>query len=304
MLTLLRPASEFYRGALGPAAVVVRVGVGVAVAFAEEGAMAAVAGFDESDIGIGGDPLAGLGSEPDEGIVLGVDDQSRYGNAVHHIGGRGAGVVVNGAGKPAIEGGDAVVEFAEGGNSLQARGVEIIGKQCGLAAKAPEQLQQKIIFIEPVRGLVQRVGRGCQIHRRADCDHGAELRGPLVAPLPCELQHQIAAHGKSDQDESGDAVIFNDVLRHGGHVARKAGVVERGRGGVHATAIALVDEHDVHASVESIPGDSTHVLRIARAFEAVYYDQSQRSAPVRLPMAQAAQLDCRSDFDQAFFRFR
>ncbi len=118
---LREPLGEFHCCALGPAAVV----LSAAVAFPEKGAVPAVAGLDESQVGIGGDPLAGLGAEPDKRIVRGVNDQTRHGDAIDHIGGGGAGVVVIGAGKPAIERGDPVIKFAQAGNSLQARGIEI-----------------------------------------------------------------------------------------------------------------------------------------------------------------------------------
>ena len=70
---------------------------------------------------------------------------------------------------------------------------------------------------------------------------------------------------------------------------------------VHAAAIALVHEDDVHAGSESVAGDSEHVLRFRGTFEAVNGDDGLRLSAIGLPAAPAADFDAGRDFDEALF---
>src|SRR4029077_12255592 len=114
----------------GPAAVVGRI----SIALAEEGTVAAVIGFDVGDVRIGGNAANRFRLHADEGIVCGVDDEGRDRDALDHVGGCGARVVVVGPGKSEIEGGDAVVEHAQAGNAAQARYVELSGEEARFEA--------------------------------------------------------------------------------------------------------------------------------------------------------------------------
>ena len=75
---------------LGPVAVVAGGGVGCG----EEGAVAAVRGFDERDVRVGLDGSAGLRQDADEGIVECVQDQCGNRDVAQHACGGGAMVVV------------------------------------------------------------------------------------------------------------------------------------------------------------------------------------------------------------------
>src|ERR1700757_3983861 len=112
-------AEEFDDLLLGPVAV-------VAVGRGQERAMAAVRCLDESEIGIGGDLPTGFRNEMDERIVGGVQDEPGNRDAIHGIGGGGARVVVHGALKAAVVGGDLVVEVAQAPQAAQAAGVEVL----------------------------------------------------------------------------------------------------------------------------------------------------------------------------------
>ena len=83
--------------------------------------MAAILGFDESDIGIGKNLLPRFRKNADEGIIGRVQNQRRNGNAVHNVGGGRASVIIRCALKAAIVGGDLVVEIAQGGHTPQTR---------------------------------------------------------------------------------------------------------------------------------------------------------------------------------------
>ncbi len=176
--------------------------------------MSAVLGLDVGNIVIGEERLARLRQKTNERIVDGMDDQRGSRDPVDHIGGCGPGVVVIGTGESAIVGSYAVVKLAQRLDSAQARGVEGLRKQPHLAAKPLVQLQQKIVLINPVGRLMQRVGPSRQIDRGTNRRHSAELRRTFAAPLPRQLQNQIAAHGKTDEHETGNSVALNQVARH------------------------------------------------------------------------------------------
>src|ERR1035441_9838355 len=72
---------------------------------------------------------------------------------------------------------------------------------------------------------------------------------------------------------------------------------------IHATAVALVHEDDVHARRQAIARYAQHVLRIGRSFEAVNDNQRQRFCTIRpVPVAPAANFDAGRDLDQTLFR--
>ena len=76
---------------------------------------------------------------------------------------------------------------------------------------------------------MQRVGPGRQIHCRTNCRHSAKLRWTVAAPLPRQLQNQIAAHGKPNQHEARNSIALDQVARHRRHIGGTAGVVKRRR---------------------------------------------------------------------------
>src|SRR6266704_6463271 len=74
---------------------------------------------------------------------------------------------------------------------------------------------------------------------------------------------------------------------------------------IHAAAIALVHENDVHAGSEPVPRHAQHVLGVRRAFQSVDDNQGQwLGAIMTLPVAPATNLNPRRDFDQPLFRRR
>ncbi len=116
---------------------------------------------------------------------------------------------------------------------------------------------------------MQRVGGGCEVHGGTDGRDCAKLLRAIASPLSREFEDEVASHRESDQREAGDAVALEDAANHGRHVARQTRVVEGGREVIHAAAVALVHEDDVHAGREPIAGYTQHVLRVRGAFEAV-----------------------------------
>src|SRR5271168_717150 len=136
---LLRKLHYF---ALRPAPIVVG-----AVTLADESTVAAVRGFDVSNVPVGKQRLTGRRQNADEVIIARVDYQRGPCNPVDHVGRGRPVVIVVGPGETAIVGGYTIVEASKSFNSTQARAIEAARKQFHLAAKPPEQLQQKVIFI-------------------------------------------------------------------------------------------------------------------------------------------------------------
>ena len=115
---------EAQGGVFGPVAVV----AGGAIGWRKEGAVATMFGLEQRDLRIGGDLFPRLCGEPDEGIVVGVEDQCGNRDAVEDAGGAGAGVVVVGGAEAAVKRGDAVVKLAQGGDVVGALRIEGSGK--------------------------------------------------------------------------------------------------------------------------------------------------------------------------------
>ena len=78
----------------------------------EVSAVAAVASLDKAHLRVGDELGARLRQQPDERIVLSVQNQCWNRNPVHHAGARRAIVVVVGVAKAPITGHDLVVELA------------------------------------------------------------------------------------------------------------------------------------------------------------------------------------------------
>src|SRR5579863_5196446 len=70
---------------------------------------------------------------------------------------------------------------------------------------------------------------------------------------------------------------------------------------IHTAAIALIHAHYVHTGGQPAAGNAHHVLRFARSFKPVYYDQRER-APVLLPVTVAKHGNAGLHVDQTMFR--
>lgn len=163
------------------------------------------------------------------------------------------------------------------------------------------KLDKKVILVDAICGFVERIGGGSEVHRRTDSSDGFEFAWTLRSPFAGEFENEIATHGKSDERETGDAIALENVPRDRCYIGGEARVVERGSAVIHAAAIALVHQDDVHAGSESVACDAEHVLGFGGPFEAVNGDDGLRLSAVGLPSAPAADFESRGDLDQALF---
>ena len=138
--------------------------------------MAAVLGFDESDVRVGGDGGAGGVDQANERIVAGVEDERGNGDAVEHAGGGGAVVVVVRGPEAGVERGDAVVEFAQGVDAGRALRIEDVRKEHGLAAEAIAAARAGIAARRSGSAMCEGVGGGLQVDGGRDADDAAQLR--------------------------------------------------------------------------------------------------------------------------------
>ena len=142
-------------------------------------------------------------------------------------------------------------------------------------------------LIRAIDRLVQSVGAGSQVDGRTDRSHGAERRP--VAPLPGQLQHQVAAHGVAHQRHPLQAVQPGKMIHHRAHVAGEPGVVERGRQRVRVRAVAHVHADHVAARIPCARGNALNVAGVGRAFKAMNQHHREPRGPLRLglPVAMA-----------------
>jgi len=80
-------------------------------------------------------------------------------------------------------------------------------------------------------------------------------------------------------------------------------VIEHGRERIRAAAIALVIADHVHPRGEGFVGDAQHILRFARAFEAVKQNKRSMRLAILLPMALSANLCSLFKFEEAPIAF-
>lgn len=266
--------------------------------------MAAILGLDEGDVGIGKNLLPRFRQNADEGIIGRMQDQSRHGDAINHVGRGGTLIVIRRALKAAIMCRDFVIEFTKRSDAPQARDVEFPGKQARFHPQATTKLPHKIIFIEAIARKMQGIGGGSEVHRWAHCHYRAELRRALASPFPCELEHEVAAHGESREGKPGNLIFVQQILGDGGDILGSARMIERGRQRVRPATIALVHADDVHTRGHAFRGDAQHVGRFARTLEAVHNNHGESIFAVWLPVAMAQHFDAGLDFDQTPFAGR
>ena len=90
--------------------------------------MASVVGFDESNVGVGKNFGPRRRRDADEGIVSSVKDKCRDSDFIYNIGCGSTGIIIRGTGETRVEGGDFVVEVAQGADTSKTTNVEFSGK--------------------------------------------------------------------------------------------------------------------------------------------------------------------------------
>src|SRR5215471_13387938 len=68
---------------------------------------------------------------------------------------------------------------------------------------------------------------------------------------------------------------------------------------IHATAVALVHEHDIHPGGQSIAGDADHVLRLRRSLEPMHNQHRHGFSTVVSPVTPAANVDPRRNLHES-----
>src|ERR1700683_1597433 len=176
---------------------------------ADKGAMAAVLGFDVSNLGVGKKLLPRFRQNAHERIIGGMDNQLGPREVTDQVGSGSSGVIVIRAGEAAVVSGHSIIKLSQRFYSAQTRSIEVSGEQTHLAAKSPKQLQQEIVFVNPVGRFMQRIRAGRQVHRRTNRRYRAKLRWTVASPLSRQLQHKIATHRKPNQHEARNSVALN-----------------------------------------------------------------------------------------------
>src|SRR5438874_6681236 len=80
------------------------------------------------------------------------------------------------------------------------------------------------------------------------------------------------------------------------------GVIEGRRQPICSTTSTLIHANDVHAGGHSFFSNAQHVVRFARAFQAMHENHSESALPVRLPMTVAQNGNARLNLDQSLLR--
>ncbi len=136
--------------------------------------MASVTGFYEFNRRVCLKCGAGAGSEADERVIGGVEDEGGDGDVWDDKSTGRASVVVVGVGEPAVAGGDLLVEFPNGADgSCFTKGVDP-GIKGRFAAEAAHKVAQEVALVDAVLGFVEGVGAGGEVGGGADSDGSDE----------------------------------------------------------------------------------------------------------------------------------
>ena len=152
-----------------------------------------------------------------------------------------------------------------------------------LAAHARFQPPHEVELVGEVRPPFQRFHAHRQIHRWRDGTNSFERR-ERVADLAGELQRQVAAQRVAGDGHCRDAIAYDQFVQHEQRIVRQPGVIQAARQMLRLAAVALVQAHDVPARRKGLLGHAAHVVRRARAFEAVQQQQRRMSRGLGLPV--------------------
>src|SRR5579863_3082382 len=163
--------------------------------------MAAVIGFDESDVRVGKNFGPRGRRDANEGIVGGVKNEGRDSDLIYNVGGCSAGIVVGGAGESRVVGGDFIVEVTQGANPTKTTHIKLAGEQAGLGTQAAAELQNEVVLVNAIGRFVQGVGGCGEINSGTHRGDSTKLRRAGASPFPGEFEDKIAAHGITRERE-------------------------------------------------------------------------------------------------------
>src|SRR5947207_7919076 len=99
----------------------------------------------------------------DEGIVFGVNNQSRYPYAANEWQRAGFRIIVAGVSKAESRRDKTIVELFDGANAVQARRIVKMGEQSLFGSNATLERKQEIVSVNPVTRLISQIATGAQI---------------------------------------------------------------------------------------------------------------------------------------------
>jgi hypothetical protein len=199
---------------LCPVAVVAGVGVGLG----EKGAVAAVVGRDQMNIGVRFEPAATLFGDTNEGVVQCVEDEGWYRDPVDCASSGGSVVVVFSTGEAGVQGGDAVVQLAQGANAGGQIWIVDMRKQRDLATIADQKSAEELQFIDAILWAMESVGGGAEIERRGYADDRPEFWWRRGAQFAGQFENEIPSHRITDQRHRLQAVLRDEEVHHLEHV--------------------------------------------------------------------------------------
>src|SRR5208282_1691543 len=164
----------------------------IAAIAAKKGTVAAVTCLNKRDVRVRQNRDPRLRQEPDKWIVEGMQNQCRDRDSIDDACTCGTEVVIIGIAKATIASDDFVIELANGSYRTKSAGIVKVGIESGLSPIAPLKSTQEMPFVAAIHGLMQSVGTGSQVDRRADCRNRAEWSA--TTPFPSQLEDQIATH--------------------------------------------------------------------------------------------------------------
>ena len=133
--------------------------------------------FNKSNPSIAGYLGTCLRRDPNEGIVRRVQNQSGHGDLFDNARRRGTVIVILRSRKAAIVGSHLVVELPQTPKATATSHIEVFREQSRFIAQAAPKLPQKVNFVQPIGGRMQRVSGGSQVDCRTDAHYTTQFPG-------------------------------------------------------------------------------------------------------------------------------
>ena len=234
------------------------------------------------DVAVCGDPRVVELLRRDEGIVVCAHHERRHPHAIDDPEAARPVVVVVGVPEPVVRRGEVVVEVAHRPYRTEPAQIEAARPRPRLPSHPALQVAHEVPLIEEVRPAFERLDAHPQVHRGRDRDDRAKL-GRRVRSVVARKPHgDVAPERVAGDRDRRQPVERDQLLDDRPRVGGEPRVVQPGRQRFGAAAVALVQQNRVHARRASLVGKAAHVVRLARAFEAVECDQ--RRVPARFPL--------------------
>ena len=194
-------------------------------------------------------------------------------------------IVVRGALKSVERGGVFLVKLANGVHASKRHDGEFLRERAGLAAHPLLEIPHEMALIDPVLRRFERRHAFRQVDRRRHGADAAQLLRRRRSEIAGELQREVAAKRVAGDRDRSEAIYLDELAHHEMRIMRETRMVQAVGERFGAATIALIQAHRIEARGERLIGEAAHVMRGARALQAVQQQDGGMLPGPALPVA-------------------